>query len=442
LDKRRRPHNPCTNAGAIMICSLIGRDTFDIDIDDEDDTYSNSHKADDHVLNLESKLIDLSTSPKSPQIVLRRASSPNITFSAANFSPINHQVTFEADRFETLNAIWQRLFSGAKIGFSNSVYLSEKSTGHRNYALGHFMYEQKPGFPKLTHLKGVMEFYFQCCSLEVTTAKLSHLAATLANGGINPLTGDQIFSTETVRNCLSIMYLCGMYDYSGEFAFHVGIPSKSSVSGAVISIIPNVMGVCSYSPPLDEYGNSVRGVEFLTCLSEEFACHHFDNLQGTEIKAVKNKKKGHFFGSMSAGMHGMKRINSTGSLNGLSSIDEEVRDEQFLTFKILSYAASGDLGALKRMYFKNCDLNVMDYDHRTPMHVAAASGNLEIVKFLYKLNIKTFLNINALKDRFDKTPIDDAQREGHKDIIQYFKLMLNGKNSEKGLTLLTNLNDI
>ena len=112
LDKRRRPHNPCTNAGAIMVCSLIGRDTFDIDFDDEDETYSNSHKA----MDLQSKLIDLSSSPKAT-FQIRRASSPNISFSAANFSPINHQVTFEADRFETLNVIWQRLFSGSKIGF-------------------------------------------------------------------------------------------------------------------------------------------------------------------------------------------------------------------------------------------------------------------------------------------------------------------------------------
>ena len=306
---------------------------------------------------------------------------------------------------------------------SNSVYLSEKSTGHRNYALGHFMYEQKPGFPKLTHLKGIMEFYFQCCSLEVTTAKLSHLAATLANGGVNPLTGDQIFSTETVRNCLSIMYLCGMYDYSGEFAFTVGIPSKSSVSGAVVSIIPNVMGVCTFSPPLDAYGNSVRGVEFLTSLSAEFACHHFDNLQGTEIKAIKARKgqfkrtNGQHQMNFQIGGSSMKRINSTGSL---STMEETIRDEQFLTFKILSYAASGDLGALKRMYFRGCDLDVKDYDLRTPMHVAAASGNLEIVKFLYTL--RPFLEIDELKDRFGKTPIDDAEREEHKEIYGYFRM--------------------
>ncbi len=122
------------------------------------------------------------------------------------------------------------------------------------------MMEQDPGFPPGTDLTDVLEFYFQCCSLEVTANKLSVLAATLANGGTNPLTSEQIFSPKTVKNCLSFMNSCGMYDYSGEFAFKIGIPSKSGVGGGIISVIPGLMGVVTFSPPLDKYGNSVRGI--------------------------------------------------------------------------------------------------------------------------------------------------------------------------------------
>jgi glutaminase len=89
---------------------------------------------------------------------------------------------------------------------------------------------------------------------------MSVVAATLANGGICPLTGEKVLGTETVRNVLSIINSCGMYDFSGEFAYKVGLPAKSGVSGAVLTVIPGVMGVCTYAPPLDKYGNSSKGV--------------------------------------------------------------------------------------------------------------------------------------------------------------------------------------
>merc|ERR1719361_1023707 len=112
-----------------------------------------------------------------------------------------------------------------------------------------------------------------------------------------------------------------------------------------------------------------------------------------------------------------KRLSET--LNVMSVQNEESCDAYFVTFKILSYAASGDLGALKRMYFRGCDLNVKDYDDRTPMHLAAASGHLEIVKFLYTL--QPFVDIGSLKDRFGKTPLDDAEREENAEICEYFR---------------------
>ena len=87
-------------------------------------------------------------------------------------------------------------------------------------------------------------------------------SAALANGGRNVFTGKQIISERSVQNMLSIMFSCGMYDYSGEWAFEVGIPAKSGVSGLIIVVIPDVMGLALWSPPLDSYGNSVRGVQF------------------------------------------------------------------------------------------------------------------------------------------------------------------------------------
>merc|ERR1711931_232115 len=119
--------------------------------------------------------------------------------------------------------------------------------GDRNFALAYFMKERKV-FPKKINILDILEFYFQCCSLTSNTDKLSIVAGSLANGGICPLTGQKIFSPETVKNCLSVMFTCGMLDYSGEFAFTTGLPACSGEAGTIIVVIPGVMGICTYSP--------------------------------------------------------------------------------------------------------------------------------------------------------------------------------------------------
>ena len=96
----------------------------------------------------------------------------------------------------------------------------------------------------------------------MTAESESIIAATLANGGTCPITNEEVMKPDSVRNVLSLMLSCGLYNYSGDFAFTVGLPGKSGVSGALIVVVPKVMGICLWSPPLDEMGNSVRGVKF------------------------------------------------------------------------------------------------------------------------------------------------------------------------------------
>lgn len=104
---------------------------------------------------------------------------------------------------------------------------------------------------------------------------MSVVASTLANGGVNPINGKRIFDRKSVTNMLSLMGSCGMYDYSGEFNFKIGIPAKSGVSGIIIAVVPGKYGIATYSPKLDEYGNSVRGNEFLKRLVESYSLHSF-----------------------------------------------------------------------------------------------------------------------------------------------------------------------
>ena len=106
----------------------------------------------------------------------------------------------------------------------------ERATADRNWCLGYMMKNEK-AFPENTDLQKTLESYFMYCSIELTAESMAVVAASLANGGVCPTTGERCFQPETVKHILTIMQSCGMYDYSGEFAFTVGFPSKSGVGG-------------------------------------------------------------------------------------------------------------------------------------------------------------------------------------------------------------------
>uniref|UniRef100_A0A6B2LIJ2 glutaminase n=1 Tax=Arcella intermedia TaxID=1963864 RepID=A0A6B2LIJ2_9EUKA len=143
----------------------------------------------------------------------------------------------------------------------------------------------KPRPWSATDLRRNLELYFQCCSIEMTCTQMAKVGGTLANGGMCPFTKDPIFNSDSVKNVLSLMHSCGMYDYSGEWSYLVGIPAKSGVSGVIYGVIPNVMSIAVYSPRLDKIGNSVRGVEFFKRFIKRFNFHVFDSLM------VSNDKK-------------------------------------------------------------------------------------------------------------------------------------------------------
>ena len=110
------------------------------------------------------------------------------------------------------------------------------------------------------------------------------MAATLANDGINPLTGVSVFDPHYVRDMLSVMNSCGMYNYAGQWSYEVGMPAKSGVSGCIMAVIPGQVGIGVYSPPLDAQGNSVRGIRVCQDISNEFELHAFNNR--TNVRSV------------------------------------------------------------------------------------------------------------------------------------------------------------
>jgi glutaminase len=124
-------------------------------------------------------------------------------------------------------------------------------------------------------VEGALELYLKQCSVLVDCSELAVMAATLANGGANPVTGDSCLPRARVRDVLSVMHTCGMYDAAGEWAYEVGVPAKSGVSGGIMCVVPGKGGVGVYSPGLDYHGNSVRGVRVCQDLSARLGLHVF-----------------------------------------------------------------------------------------------------------------------------------------------------------------------
>ncbi|KAL1115787.1 hypothetical protein AAG570_006077 [Ranatra chinensis] len=319
LDYNKKPHNPMINAGAILVCSL-----------------------------------------------LKTLVHPEMTL---------------AEKFDFTMNFFKKLAGEEYLGFNNAVFLSEREAADRNYALGFYMREHKC-YPEKTNLKECMDFYFQCCSMEANCESMSVMAATLANGGICPITEEKVLMPDSIRDVLSLMHSCGMYDYSGQFAFKVGLPAKSGVCGGMLVVIPNVMGICCWSPPLDANGNSCRGVQFCEELVTVFNFHRYDNLKHATNKKDPRKHKY--------------------ETKGLNIVN------------LLFSAASGDLAALRRHRLSGMDMSLSDYDGRTALHLAAAEGHLDCVTFLLdQCNVKH----NSV-DRWGNSPLDEAKTFGRVQVVQ------------------------
>ena len=171
--------------------------------------------------------------------------------------------------------------AGRPLGIDEVVFRSEEATGHRNRAIAYMMLNT--GMIKRDS-NDVLDLYFRQCSVNVTTRDLAIMAATLANDGTNPITGKKVFQAEYVRDVLSVMNSCGMYDYAGEWAYEVGMPAKSGVSGCIIAVIPGQIGIGVFAPPIDSHGNSLRGIRVCQEISKEFELHAFNNR--TNVRSV------------------------------------------------------------------------------------------------------------------------------------------------------------
>ena len=279
-----------------------------------------------------------------------------------------------ADRFDAILSVWQRLCGGVRPGFNSAVYHSEKETADRNFALAYFL-KEVGAFPSGTDIHQTLDLYFQCCSIEVTTKAMATLAATFAGAGVCPMTGERVLSPASVKHGLSLMLSCGMYNFSGEFAFTVGLPAKSGISGVIMLVVPGVMGITIWSPRLDPLGNSVRGVAFCEKLVSLYNFHNFDGV-GPASEKTDPRLQAH-------------------------------QEKRYLALSLILASSQGDLDEVKRLMARGASPDIPDYDGRTALHLAAAEGRQEVARYLCRLGA----NLDV-RDRFGRTPREEAAASG------------------------------
>jgi glutaminase len=190
----------------------------------------------------------------------------------------------DGERIERILDLCSRC-AGRALTIDESVYRSERDTGFRNFAIGFMLrnfgiIDSSP--------EPILDAYFRQCSILVTCRDLAIMAATLANGGVCPVTGEVALERRHVPQVLSVMATCGMYDYAGEWIYRIGMPSKSGVGGGIIGVLPGQMAIAVFSPPLDERGNSVRGIRVFNDLSDDLCLHPFGS--GRSLRGVVRRR--------------------------------------------------------------------------------------------------------------------------------------------------------
>ena len=176
------------------------------------------------------------------------------------------------DKWNTIISTYND-FAGRKLSVLEDVYKSEAETNQRNQALAMLMfaYGRIESDPIVA-----TDVYTRQCSVGVNARDLATMAATLANGGKNPVTGKQVVSSEIVPEVLAVMATAGLYDDSGQWLYRTGLPAKSGVGGGILAVSPGRFGIAAISPPLDPAGNSVRAQKAIADISNALCGNPYD----------------------------------------------------------------------------------------------------------------------------------------------------------------------
>lgn len=185
-----------------------------------------------------------------------------------------------AERVERVVALMRRCAANDRLDVDPDTYDREMAGADRNRGTAYLL--RSAGMLRGS-AEDALAVYLAQCSVTATCRDLAVMGATLANGGLNPCSGERVGTRRHIRDVLSVMYTCGMYDFAGEWAYEVGVPAKSGVSGAILAPIPDKLGFAVFSPGLDDHGNSVRGVDVCRDVSDRLGLHVFATVEDDAV---------------------------------------------------------------------------------------------------------------------------------------------------------------
>ncbi|AWB93135.1 glutaminase [Aeromicrobium chenweiae] len=273
-------------------------------------------------------------------------------------------------------------FAGRRLSIDEAVCASEMEHAHRNLAIAYML--RSHGI--LTEdPRAVVDGYVRQCSVLVTARDLAMMAVTLANRGVNPLSGVQVVPAPVVRQVLSVMATCGMYDAAGDWATQVGIPAKSGVAGGLIGALPGQIGIATFSPRLDPHGNSVRGVSLFERFSSDMGLHVME----VPPSAPSVVRSNHALGD---GAHAVRVIQLQGGIRfaGAERIVREVLDsapsEQTVVLDLTMVYSVDDvarrmlLEVARRLTLDGQDVFLVDPESIVPDPDPGDGGRVTVVK--------------------------------------------------------------
>lgn len=176
-----------------------------------------------------------------------------------------------AERWEKVLSTYSR-YAGAKLALNEEVYKSEANTNQHNRGIAELLYSYNRLYANPLE---TTDIYTKQCSIGVTAKQLATMGATLANEGVNPLTGERVLDAKYVPRVLAMMMMAGFYDEAGRWAWNTGLPAKTGVGGGIVAVVPGQFAIVGFSPPLDKAGNSVRAARAIRYVADALGVNVF-----------------------------------------------------------------------------------------------------------------------------------------------------------------------